>query len=65
MMMHGPDTSADSDRTFWVFVVLVVLIFLFLGIGVTFAQTVTATEHITVGSRTAGAEAEKAVPVDV
>lgn len=64
-MMNGPISPARTDRVFWVFVVLVVVIFLFLGIGVTFAQTVTATEHITVGSRAVGAEAEKAVPVDV
>lgn len=64
-MMNGPISPARTDRVFWVFVALVVVIFLFLGIGVTFAQTVTATEHITVGSRAVGAEAEKAVPVDV
>jgi iron complex outermembrane recepter protein len=68
-MMHDSSISTRSsrhgDRTFWLFVVLLILIFLFFGIGVTFAQTVTATEHITVGSRAAGAEAEKAVPVDV
>lgn len=58
-------SSGQEDRIFWVFVFLVVLIFLFLGIGVTFAQPVTVTEHITVGSRAVGAEAEKAVPVDV
>ena len=68
-MMHDSNLSTRSrdheDRLFWVFVLLVVLIFLFLGIGVTFAQQVTVTEHITVGSRAVGAEAEKAVPVDV
>jgi iron complex outermembrane receptor protein len=54
------------------FVVLVALVFLIFGVGVAFAQDppaqdppVTFNERITVGSRAAGAEAEKAVPVDV
>ena len=63
-MMHGSSMSTRPDpsdeRVFWVFVVVVFLIVLvFLGVGVAYAQPVTATEHITVGSRAAGAEAEK------
>jgi iron complex outermembrane receptor protein len=64
-MMHGANTPARSDRAFWMLIVLLLLLFLILASSVALAQTVTATEHITVGSRAAGAEAEKAVPVDV
>jgi iron complex outermembrane recepter protein len=64
-MMNGPTTSVRSDRTFWMLIVALLFLFLVFGTVVAFAQPVTATEHITVGSRAAGAEAEKAVPVDV
>src|SRR5215207_8665238 len=65
-MMHRSNTT-----------VLFLLFFLVFGSGVAFAQDppakdppvqdppVTFNERITVGSRAAGAEAEKAVPVDV
>ena len=46
-------------------IAVLLLLFLALGSVVAFAQPVTVTEHITVGSRAVGAEAEKAVPVDV
>jgi iron complex outermembrane receptor protein len=63
-MMHGSYTRSN-DRAFWILIVCLLFLFLALGSAVALAQPVTATEHITVGSRAPGAEAEKAVPVDV